>query len=442
MIDSSVPVEKPPATYSLAFRRRALLLLLVVYIFNFLDRQILNILSEQIKHDLALADWQLGLMSGLTFALFYSLLGIPVARLAERKDRPKIIAASISIWSLATALSGLGQNFIHLLIARFFVGVGEAGGTPPAHSLITEYTPREERSSAFAFYSLGIPLGSLLGLALGGIIADAYGWRATFVLLGLPGVLISLLVLLILREPRRTVPVPVSEDSSDNLFPAIRLLARNRTYRLMALGATSQSIVIYSVATFVAPFFFRVHAEKIEIIGASWGLQSAGMLGIALGISTGLAAAFGTWSGGFVTNRAARKDIRAMSTVPAITALFSIPFYWMAFTASDFMTALFFLAPASFFMACWYGPVNACAQSVVGPNLRATASAVILLLTSLVGLGMGPLLVGVLSDVMSTYYDMGDGGGLRIALIAMVTFALLSFILFLAARRTIEEDLV
>ena len=189
--------------FTRAYTRYAMGLLLAIYIVNFLDRQVVNILAEPIKNDLGLADWQLGFMSGLAFAVFYTVLGIPIARLAERRHRPIIIGASVAAWSGFTALCGAAQNFTQLVACRIGVGVGEAGCTPPAHSLIVDYVPKEKRASALAFYSMGTPLGGLVGMIMGGLVADAYGWRAAFLMAGVPGILFALLVLTTLEEPRR-----------------------------------------------------------------------------------------------------------------------------------------------------------------------------------------------------------------------------------------------
>ena len=206
----SVDPIAPPVTsavsaspYSPAYTRYAMFLLLGIYIVNFLDRAVVNILAEPIKNDLGLADWQLGLMSGLAFAIFYTVLGIPIARMAERKNRPIIIGTAVALWSGFTALSGTANSFIQLVIFRIGVGVGEAGCTPPAHSLIADYVPKEKRASALAFYSMGTPLGGLLGLVMGGLVADAYGWRAAFLVAGAPGVLFALLCWFTLKEPRK-----------------------------------------------------------------------------------------------------------------------------------------------------------------------------------------------------------------------------------------------
>ncbi len=196
----AVPQAREP--FDARYRAFALAILLAAYILSFLDRQIVSILAEPIKRDLGLHDWQLGMLTGLAFALFYTTLGIPIARLAERYSRPWIIGGSIALWSLFTVLSGRAQTFPQMLIARMGVGVGEAGCNPCAHSLIADYTPKEKRASALATYSLGIPIGSLLGLVMGGLIADAYGWRTAFFVAGGPGLLLAVIAVVFLKEPR------------------------------------------------------------------------------------------------------------------------------------------------------------------------------------------------------------------------------------------------
>ena len=199
---------------SLAYRRYVLGMLALVYVFNFTDRQILAILMQPIKEDLLLSDTQLGLLSGIAFALFYVTMGIPIARLADRYSRVNIISVSIFLWSLMTALSGLAGNFTQLLLARIGVGIGEAGCTPPAHSLLADYFARENRASALSIYSLGLPLGSVLGLMAGGWVAQIYGWRMAFFLVGLPGLVLALMVKFTIREPRRGLADGIREQET------------------------------------------------------------------------------------------------------------------------------------------------------------------------------------------------------------------------------------
>lgn len=236
---------------------RALLwTLLVVYIFNFLDRQIVNILAEPIKNDLGLSDTQIGLMTGLAFALFYTVLGIPIARYADRpkSNRVGIISVSLAIWSGMTVLCGLAQNYAQLLAARIGVGVGEAGCTPAAMSLITDAVPAEKRSSAIAFYGLGVPIGSLLGMVVGGALYDAYGWRTAFMVVGLPGVVMAALILLVLKDPRKlglraTIATPAPTPNALGFFEAMAEIGKSRAFVLLAIGASITAFLAYGKTT-------------------------------------------------------------------------------------------------------------------------------------------------------------------------------------------------
>lgn len=435
------PVIAPVST---AYRRYALWVLLIIYTLNFLDRQVVNILAEPIKRDLGLADWQLGMMTGLAFAVFYTVLGIPIARLAETRNRPFIIGASVAAWSAFTVLCGFTQNFAQLILARIGVGVGEAGCTPPAHSLITDYVPREKRASAIAFYSIGTPLGTLAGMAMGGLIADAYGWRAAFMVAGAPGVLFALVAAFTLVEPRKALAAEMAARASSQISfaAALAVLATKKTFWLVALAASIKAFIGYGHAPFTASFFFRNHGPELAELAAMFGLKSAGFLGLALGLIGGTAGVIGAWLGGVFADRLGAKDLRAYVTVPAIASLITIPIYITAVSHPAPMTAIGLLAINALLATLWYGPVYATAQSIVDPALRATASAVLLLIINLIGLGLGPLAVGLLSDVLSSHAGLGEAQGVRWALITSATLGLAAFALFWAARDSIREEMV
>jgi MFS family permease len=440
--------ETPPL--SAGYRTYALWLLMFVYTLNFLDRQIVNILAEPIKRDLHLADWQLGMMTGLAFALFYTVLGLPIARLAERSNRPRIIAASIIVWSGFTFLCGQAGGFWQLVLARIGVGVGEAGCTPAAHSLITDYTPRAKRASAIAFYSIGTPLGSLIGLAMGGMIADAYGWRTAFMVAGAPGVLIGLLCFFTLVETRGKLVAQVAARKANQIDfrVAIKVLTSKKTFWLIAFAAAIKAFIGYGHAPFTASFFFRNHADQIAELAASinavtgLSLGPAGTVGIGLSAVAGVAGIFGVWLGGFIADRLGAKDLRAYVIVPAIASLAVIPIYIAAVTVPDARVAFLLLALPAILGSLWYGPVYATAQSIVEPRMRATTAAVLLFIINLVGLGLGPLFVGILSDVFAGPMAMGEAEGLRWALIWSMAFNLIAFALFWMARKTIREEMV
>lgn len=430
-----------PVTVSASYRGYALTLLLVIYILNFVDRSVINILAEPIKNDLKLLDWHIGLLSGLAFAVFYTFLGLPIAQIAERSDRPMIIAWSLAIWSAFTALSGMAQNFTHLILARIGVGIGEAGCTPPAHSLITDIVPKERRASALAFYSMGIPLGGLVGMALGGVVADAYGWRIAFFVCGLPGLVLAGITALTLFETRTKAMRAATKPLNWSDFRiALTALSQKRTFWLIAGAASIKAFVGYGHAPFTASFFLRNHSVEIALLGQQWGLQSVGTIGIALGVIGGLAGAFGAMLGGLIADRFGAKDLRAYVSVPAIAALLTIPVYYFALTVPSAQAGVAILAVNAILGTLWYGPVYATTQSVVPPHMRATAAAILLFIINLIGLGLGPLAVGALSDVLAKVYGFGGAEGLRWALILSVLPNVIAFWLFWQARTTIRQD--
>ncbi len=435
------PVINPVST---GYRRYALWVLLIIYTLNFLDRQVVNILAEPIKRDLGLADWQLGMMTGLAFAIFYTVLGIPIARLAETKNRPMIIGVSVAVWSGFTVLCGFTQNFWQLILARIGVGVGEAGCTPPAHSLITDYVPKEQRASAIAFYSIGTPLGTLVGMAMGGLVADAHGWRVAFMVAGAPGVIFALIAAFTLIEPRRQLAADIAARAASQISfaAALAVLATKKTFWLVALAASIKAFIGYGYAPFIASFFFRNHGPELAQLAANFGLKSAGFLGLALGLIGGTAGVVGAWLGGLLADRLGAKDLRAYVTVPAIASLVTIPIFITAVSLDAPMAAIGLLAINALLATLWYGPVYATAQSIVEPHMRATASAVLLLTINLIGLGIGPVAVGLLSDVLAGPGGLGEAEGVRWALILSASLGVVAFGLFWTARKTIREEMV
>ncbi|KTE23972.1 MULTISPECIES: MFS transporter [unclassified Sphingopyxis] len=441
---AEAPAPPAIAPVSKAYRRYALSVLLVIYILNFLDRQIVAILAEPIKHDLGLADWQLGVMTGLAFALFYTVLGIPIARYAETGHRPRIIAVAAGLWSLFTLACGYAQNFVQLVACRVGVGIGEAGCTPPAHSLITDYTPREKRASALAFYALGTPLGGLLGLALGGLIADAYGWRTAFLFAGLPGLLMALVAWTTLREPRRQMNVDLAalKAARPDFKTAMAEIRGKRTFWLIAFAAAIKAFIGYGAAAFLAPFFFRNHAAELTVIADDFGLGLTGFLGVALGIVLGLTGAVGTWMGGYLADKYGARDLRFYVAIPAVSTLIGIPFYIAGLLSDSAVFALIMFAFPPVLNTMWYGPGYAAVQGLVQPQTRATASAVLLFIINLIGLGLGPLGVGAVSDFISGPMGLGSAEGVRWSLMIFILFGAVASGLFWLARRSIREEMV
>lgn len=438
--------EQPtaPSPVPERYRRYALWVLLVIYILNFLDRQIVSILAEPIKHDLHLADWQLGVMNGLAFALFYTVLGIPIARLAETGNRPRIIAAAAGVWSLFTMACGFAQNFAQLVLCRVGVGVGEAGCTPPAHSLITDYTPREKRASALAFYALGTPLGGLFGMALGGMVADAHGWRAAFLLAGVPGLLMALVARFTLIEPRSRLRADMIATAVARIpfRDAIAEIRGKRTFWLIAFAGAIKAFIGYGAATFLAPFFFRNHAAELIPLADGFGLGLTGFLGVTLGIVLGLTGAAGTWLGGFLADRHGARDLRAYVAIPAVSTLLGIPFYIVGLLTESAVFALFMFAFPPVLNTLWYGPSYAAVQGLVQPQTRATAAAVLLFLVNLIGLGLGPLGVGAVSDLIGNTFGLGPAEGVRWSLLIFVLFGAVASALFWMARGSIRQEMV
>lgn len=447
----SVDPAAPPVTstvsaapFSASYTRYAMFLLLGIYIVNFLDRAVVNILAEPIKNDLGLADWQLGLMSGLAFAIFYTVLGIPIARMAERRNRPLIIGTAVAIWSGFTALSGAAQNFAQLVLFRIGVGVGEAGCTPPAHSLIADYVPKEKRASALAFYSMGTPLGGLLGLVMGGLVADAYGWRVAFLVAGAPGILFALLCWFTLKEPRKVMAQHSAaiQATQASFGETLKYLGKKKTFWLIALGAAIKAFIGYGHAPFTASFFLRVHGDEIKGLADNFGLQSIGFLGLALGLMGGTAGAISAYLGGQIADKYAKTDLRGYVVVPAFASLLAVPVYILAVSVPSASVALWILVINGLMGSLWYGPVYAIGQSIVPPHMRATTAAILLFTINLIGLGLGPLAVGILSDLMANSVGLGSAQGVRWALMISTCFGFVAFALFWVARKTIREEMV
>lgn len=422
--------------------RYILLLLLGAYTLSFLDRQVITILAESIKKDLGITNFQLGLLSGLAFALFYTFLGIPIARLAERRSRPIIIAVSMALWSGFTVLSGRATNFAVMALARVGVGFGEAGCNPCAHSMIADITPPEQRASALAFYSLGVPIGTILGLVLGGVIADAYGWRTAFMVAGAPGLILAAVIALTVKEPRSHVAADIEARAAS--MPSLRQtlgeLRGKRTFWLIAVAAGLLAFVGYGHGAFGVPFFLRVHGAEVKALAQSFGLGPQGFLGIAGALSTGIGGLIGTWLGGFLADRAATRDKRAYMSVPAIAGLASLPFVYLIYAVDSAAVALALGFVPALLNTLWYGPVYATAQSVVQPRSRATTAAILLFVLNMIGLGFGPMSVGALNDALVG--PLGEIEGIRWAMILAGALILIPVGLFWWARDSVREDIV
>ena len=377
--------------------RVTLWILLIVYIFNFIDRQIVNILAEPIRLELGLSDTQIGLMTGLAFALFYTILGLPIARFSDRSttNRPWLIGGALAIWSAMTALCGLAQNFIQLLLARIGVGVGEAGCTPPAHSLIADMVEPSKRSSALAFYALGIPIGTLLGMLIGGLLADSVGWRNAFLIVGLPGIALAVVVFTYLKDPRRTGMMQAGTRQSSEQMPmkaALKAMFSSRAFVLLVAAGSAAAFLAYGKVTWITIFFQRTHGLTPGETGLWFGLVNGGA-GIA-----------GTVLGGYIADRWGAKNRRHVLTAPAVGMVVTIPFALLAFMTDNWLLALFLLIVPTICNSLYYGPTYSSVQGLVPLRARAIAAAVLLFFQNLIGLGLGPLFFGMMSDLLQPAY--------------------------------------
>ena len=439
-MQSNTDVPSPSAStpehhgFSTNYTRYVLGLLLVVYIFNFIDRQILTILAQPIKEELGISDGALGFLTGTAFALFYATLGIPIARLADRTTRRTVISIALMLWSGMTALCGTAGSFWQLAMFRIGVAVGEAGGSPPAHSMIADMFKPERRSTALAVYSMGIPIGSMIGLMLGGYISEAYDWRTAFLLVGIPGLLLAVVVRLSVREPLRGMSEGrVDEMSKQELPPMLAVFAalrRQRSFLHLSLGASLHAFVGYGLAAFNAPYFERV-----------WDLSRT-EIGWYLGLIAGISGAVGVLAGGFFADLLAKRDRRWYVWLPGCAMMVSLPFYIGVYTADTWQLALWFILVPSFMGNLYAGPTFAMTQGLVPIKMRAVAAAVLLFIINIIGLGLGPQLVGLLSDLLNWLVTAGDDAeSLRLALLGASVIKLWSGLHFLLASRTLRQDL-
>lgn len=408
------------------YRWLVLVILTVVYTFNFIDRQILVILQEPIKNELGLSDAQLGILTGFSFALIYVCAGIPIAWLADRSNRRNIIAASLALWSAMTALSGLVSNYSQLILARLGVGLGEAGGSPPAHSMISDYFPPAQRGTALSFYSAGIYLGVLFGFAGGGYIAETFGWRTAFFIVGIPGVLFAAVVMLLVREPRRGRWDTAKADRPVTIAETLSVLRRLRSFWWIALGCAMTSFVAYGNGNFFPSYLIRNHGFSVADVG------------FALGLVSGIAGAIGTFMGGFIADRLGHSDKRWYLWVPVAGNVLALGPMSYALLGSDAGLILLLLFPANILNSLYLGPSIAMVQSLVVPGMRAMASAILFFILNMIGLGLGPVMVGVLSDAFASPFGADN---LRYAMITTLTLGVSGTVCFLVGARSLTADL-
>lgn len=420
-------------------------ILTTAYVLNFVDRQVVNILAEPIKRDLGLADWQLGVLTGLSFALVYGAMALPIARLAERVNRPRLIAGALTIWSGSTIACSYAQGFGQLAAARIAVGVGESGFTPAAHSLITGSVPKARRTLAFGIFATGLPLGGMIAMALGGLIADRWGWRSAFLLAGVPGIVLALVVLVTIREPRRADAAATMAAPAGFIADA-RYLLDKKSFILFVLGQGMFATSTYGVQAFLASFLMRLHGPQITAITAhvqqAWGyhLGATAIVGPLLGVVLGITGIGSALLSGVVTDRLVARDGRNYGLIAGLPLLLGAPLMIAGLLAPRFSVALMFIAASGCLTGLAIPALSSCIQTLASARRRATASALSLLASVLFGNGLGPFMTGVLSDVIGAF-GYGSGPALRLALVIATAPTLVAGLLFLAARRHLGGEL-
>lgn len=417
----------PASRVSRARQRYVLAVLVVVYAVNFIDRNLLTVLLEPIKRELGASDTAMGLLTGFAFAAFYTLAGIPIARLSDRGSRRDVMSIGIAFWSLMTAASGLVTSYAQLAAARIAVGVGEASATPAAHAMISDLYPPARRAWALAIYSTGANFGTLFGLTLGGVIHETFGWRAAFFLIGLPGLLIAALVRTTLPEPHRGASEGIVDSgTTPTIGESLRHLASLPTFRHLALSAGLYGIVCYGLVAWAVTLIVRVHGVGYSEVGFKSGL------------AIGLSGACGALIAGALTERLTARDRRWLVWLPALVAALQLPFHALFALSSDAGIAFLALVPVNFLNVI-FGPSSyAVAQGLAPLRMRAMASAALLFFLNLVGMGLGPTLVGVLNDVLDERYGPE---AIRYSLLALLLANLWGIVHSLLAARTLDADL-
>ena len=418
--------------FSPRYRKYVLFILFVTYVLNFLDRQLMTILLEPIKQEFGASDTAMGFLTGFAFALFYATLGIPVARLADSWSRRNVIAISLTLWSGMTAMCGAAGSFGQLALLRIGVGVGEAGGTPPSHSLIADYFPPEQRSTAFSIHATGTQFGVLIGMLGGAIVAETMGWRMAFVVFGLPGLLMGLLVATTVKEPARLAPV-----NKGSMWKDINLVWRLPGFVKISWAGALTGLAGYGLGAWAPSFLIRTHG--LSLIEA----------GIMLGVTGAIGGICGAVIGGILCDRLSQRDLRWQLWFPALGAFASAPLLcgfllWpesQAWSVGDLKVpvAMVFMLFGGIISAFWIGPTYAAIQNLAPENMRTQASALFLFMFNLIGLGLGPLLIGFASDILAP--SLGSDS-LRYAMAAGLGAVLVGAFLFWGAAPLYRQHLL
>lgn len=403
-------------------------LLTVVSIFSYMDRMALAVLAPSIKADLNLSDAQLGLLTGVAFSLFYAVCGIPIARWADRGVRRNIIGLALVAWSVMTAVSGAAQNFTHLFLARVGIGAGEAGCLPPAQSIICDYVPVRRRAGVFAVHNVGNYAGIMVGLVVAGGLGEIVGWRWTFLALGLPGIALAVVVRLTLREPvRGSFDDQTRGDSSrPSLRATLARLWRCKTYRLLLAFYVLNGFVQYGLIQWWPSFYSRVFELNMSSIG------------LYLGLAIGAGAGTGSLLGGLLAHKVGQRDIGLPLKISAGITLLGLPMALASLFVPSFSDSIVLIFLSSLFWSASNGPVIATAVSVIAPTMRATSSSVIIFATAVMGFGLGPFCVGLVSDLLA---PLLGAQALRYALLVPISLVPMMAVVLYAAARTSRNDL-
>lgn len=421
-----MPAKKPP------YRTPVLLLLTLVYVFNFVDRQIIGILSPDIQEDLGLTNTELGYLKGFFFALFYTFMGLPIAWLADRYNRVNIVSIALAVWSGFTALTGFAQNFVQIGLARIGVGIGEAGGSPPSHSIISDLYAKDERAGALAVYSLGIPLGIMFAYFAAGQIVEVFGWRMTFVVLGIPGIVLALILRLVLREPGRgAMEAPEDQLPEQAAFlTSLKTLLSISSWWAMCAGIALASFMGYAISLWQMDYLKPFNEATDQL---SYGTMM-NMLGIMNGVFYG----GGTFLGGYVAQKLARKSVRWYALLPALALAVGFPAivasFWVSTVAGHLILVTIYLVCIGMYL----GPSFAIAQTLSPINMRAMSTAIFFLVLNLIGLGGGPTFTGIVADIFVT--EHGQVHAVRLALTITSVSMVLGLIAFLIAARNLPGD--
>lgn len=426
-IEPSAPAA--PVIYSRGYVNYVIGALSVVYFINLTDRQILAILMQPIKKEMQLTDTELGFLGGIAFAIFYSILGLPIARMADKYSRVNILTICLGLWSVMTALCGLAGNFWQLLSARIGVGVGEAGASPPSHSLIADYVPVEKRATAIGLFAIGVPVGLLSGYLFGGGLEQLYGWRVAFMAIGLPGVLVGVIVKLTVEEPPRgnSQGGMKVQAETPRIMAVVRHMWAVPSFLHLSLATALQAFATYSIYQWIPSFLARSYQ------------MSSGEIGSWLAVVMGVGGFIGTVAGGYFADILSRRDMRWQMWLPGICIFLAAPFSVGIYFSFGQTMSLVFLIIVIGLINTWLGPGLAITQTLAPVRMRAMASALLLFMLNIIGLGMGPQAVGIMSDLLRPAYGEES---LRYALLLSSSFYIWSAYHFWKASQTLRDDLV